>query len=655
MASPPPQAGNSPDRRTPGKPPFANSQAASGEKDLRGTDAGSPAPAPSETAPAPGHREPPHREPIQRDPAQRDPAQREPAQPPREKDWGLEKKKSGMARETKIGFLLVLMLLGAFGYVVYRKLNECPEGLDEQIAQTEEHSLRSEEREERRLERAEEVAAEGNSDPFGDQSEPAAEREFAERPSSHEQRRRPIEIPDLDDATERVQEAREEFQEAREELREAREVAEEAPPRELQEVRAGDEEMAQLTEEAAEARGADGAELVATLEEEADSVDDPPRQRAHERLEGTGGTHHEREQDRREELAAERNVEREAEREDAEGRRLGGFEVASEASGQVTLEAPEMNEPAEEMAREEDRLGDFVAEEVTTNRAISRTKITRPAVQVPTELPEFREREARRERGEERRHGIDLAAAGETLPEALTEDEGMTPIQRRHPGETTVIKKREHALPHAIPTHEERVAEAYPETVGRGHRESEERASPAERPQHAHEPRHEMYTVQPNDNFWSISKRQYGTARLFMALTRYNQNRVADPAQLRPGMEVATPPREVLERNYPELIDKNSADRRHRGEIDTVERSEEKAPAGFFIGPEGHPLYRVGPTDTLTGISQRHLGRSSRWVEIYDRNRNLLKRPDALQIGTVIRLPPDASRLSVVPDGVERR
>lgn len=66
-------------------------------------------------------------------------------------------------------------------------------------------------------------------------------------------------------------------------------------------------------------------------------------------------------------------------------------------------------------------------------------------------------------------------------------------------------------------------------------------------------------------------------------------------------------------------------------------------------------MYRVGPDDTLSGISQRHLGRSSRWTEIYQLNANLLPAADSLKIGMVLRLPHDASQHRIVGGGVEYR
>ena len=59
-------------------------------------------------------------------------------------------------------------------------------------------------------------------------------------------------------------------------------------------------------------------------------------------------------------------------------------------------------------------------------------------------------------------------------------------------------------------------------------------------------------------------------------------------------------------------------------------------------------MYRVGNQDTLTGIAKSHLGRTSRWVQILEMNRNVLRDRNELKIGTVIRLPGDACRVQIV-------
>jgi nucleoid-associated protein YgaU len=180
------------------------------------------------------------------------------------------------------------------------------------------------------------------------------------------------------------------------------------------------------------------------------------------------------------------------------------------------------------------------------------------------------------------------------------------------------------------------------------------------------------YRVAADDNFWKISRKQYGTPRYFQALTRHNQDRVPDPQKLRPGMQVSTPAAAYLEKNYPDLIEKappgavatRGGDSRPAFERPVAESTFDgpaskagnaETAGGYFYSKAGDPLYRIGPDDTLTSIAQRHLGRASRWAEIYEQNRDILKSPDDLTLGTVIRLPGDASRLSLVPESERRR
>jgi len=182
--------------------------------------------------------------------------------------------------------------------------------------------------------------------------------------------------------------------------------------------------------------------------------------------------------------------------------------------------------------------------------------------------------------------------------------------------------------------------------------------------------------VYHDDSFWMISRKQYGTARYYQALMRYNQDRVPDPQKLRPGSQILTPPASVLEQRFPDLIEKpasgsaasnGASDRTVRRPgfekpfaVDDADETATPSPrgtasSGYFYGKSGQPLYRIGPDDTLTGIAQRHLGRASRWQEIYESNQDVLQSPDNLAPGTVIRLPADASRVSLAPDSDRRR
>lgn len=141
--------------------------------------------------------------------------------------------------------------------------------------------------------------------------------------------------------------------------------------------------------------------------------------------------------------------------------------------------------------------------------------------------------------------------------------------------------------------------------------------------------------VEPNDSYWKISRRVYGTSRYFSALALYNSHRIPDPKRLRPGMKVLIPEPDVLEEKYPQLFRDVSATHRE--------------PAGFFVRPDGSAAYRIGERDTLSDIARRHLGRASRWIQIYRLNRQVLSNPNRLKPGTVIVLPDDATDVHMAP------
>ena len=144
------------------------------------------------------------------------------------------------------------------------------------------------------------------------------------------------------------------------------------------------------------------------------------------------------------------------------------------------------------------------------------------------------------------------------------------------------------------------------------------------------------YTVVKNgENYSKISKRVYGTTRYFSALAVFNQHRIAEPKHMRPGMVVLTPSKEILEERYPQLF------------LDSKPRVVE--PAAFLLLEDGSPAYRVGERETLSEISKRFLGRSSRWVEILRLNQSNVKDPNKLKPGTILALPADATEVNVVP------
>lgn len=49
--------------------------------------------------------------------------------------------------------------------------------------------------------------------------------------------------------------------------------------------------------------------------------------------------------------------------------------------------------------------------------------------------------------------------------------------------------------------------------------------------------------------------------------------------------------------------------------------------------------YTVARGDTLSAIAKKHLGNANAWREIFEANRDILKDPDKIQPGQVLKIP----------------
>ncbi|HUY34852.1 MAG TPA: LysM peptidoglycan-binding domain-containing protein [Pirellulales bacterium] len=145
----------------------------------------------------------------------------------------------------------------------------------------------------------------------------------------------------------------------------------------------------------------------------------------------------------------------------------------------------------------------------------------------------------------------------------------------------------------------------------------------------------ETYTVRPNDNYWTISQRVYGTGSYFKALQEFNRDRYPNPDRLDVGDAVSVPDVAVLEQTYPKLCPK----RRHvaaQQRTATFARSRSSAAAGQGA------TYTVAEGDTLFDIARRELGSAERWAEIHDLNRDQLGDDiHYLSPGTRLTMPGD--------------
>ena len=156
-----------------------------------------------------------------------------------------------------------------------------------------------------------------------------------------------------------------------------------------------------------------------------------------------------------------------------------------------------------------------------------------------------------------------------------------------------------------------------------------------------------MYEVLPNDSYWTISERIYGTGAYFRALAEVNRGKAARPDRLSPGLLISTPPIAQLEKDYPDYCPRPNRREAIRN------RAAQNGSTASLAGYTGGRTYVVQEGDTLTSIARNELGKVSRWAEIYQLNRESLgKDYDYLTPGMKLAMPP---RETQSPDRTTRR
>ncbi|NQT16513.1 MAG: LysM peptidoglycan-binding domain-containing protein [Planctomycetes bacterium] len=124
-----------------------------------------------------------------------------------------------------------------------------------------------------------------------------------------------------------------------------------------------------------------------------------------------------------------------------------------------------------------------------------------------------------------------------------------------------------------------------------------------------------VYVVQPNDSYWRISQRVYGTDAYFRALIQHNRSTVPDANRLRVGAQILAPDAAELERRYPDLCPK----------LAHLKAAERRMALGNTRSAAGSGrVYVVQEGDNLFDIARFELGRPTRWTEIVNLNQELL-------------------------------
>ncbi len=153
------------------------------------------------------------------------------------------------------------------------------------------------------------------------------------------------------------------------------------------------------------------------------------------------------------------------------------------------------------------------------------------------------------------------------------------------------------------------------------------------------------YEVQPNDSYWLISKRIYGSGAYFKALAELNRREHPVADQLRVGDSISAPGLAKLVDSFPDLCPSPQRQKILAKRANVVSVS---AQYGNQYG--GGSTYTVEEGDTLYDIARYEMGDASRWVEILQLNRQVLQGDfDYVVPGMKLVMPRGA------PDSLTRR
>lgn len=148
-----------------------------------------------------------------------------------------------------------------------------------------------------------------------------------------------------------------------------------------------------------------------------------------------------------------------------------------------------------------------------------------------------------------------------------------------------------------------------------------------------------QHHVQPNESLYKIAEKYYGDGNQWRTIAKDNEGRVADNGAVREGvtLRIVDPKRglpagETIARDdrKPAFVPVTGPEANRGTKLELKPATKQ---------PQGPMTYTVQSGDTLGEISQKLLGTVRRQHELIALNRDVLKDPDHLRAGMVLKLP----------------
>lgn len=141
--------------------------------------------------------------------------------------------------------------------------------------------------------------------------------------------------------------------------------------------------------------------------------------------------------------------------------------------------------------------------------------------------------------------------------------------------------------------------------------------------------------VSPGESLTAISRKYYGNDSMVKQLAALND--ITDPNEIKEGMRLRIPA------NAPQLVASSHTQRLQAATADrpTTNTNTQTPPVQQpATTPANVKTYTVKAGDTLGEIALKTMGTSRKWQKLYEYNKDVLKDPNHVESGTVLKIPP---------------
>lgn len=150
------------------------------------------------------------------------------------------------------------------------------------------------------------------------------------------------------------------------------------------------------------------------------------------------------------------------------------------------------------------------------------------------------------------------------------------------------------------------------------------------------------HTVQSGDSAYKIAKTYYGSGSAWKKLASYNNGRINADGSVKVGVRIKLPPAEKLGLKATDSLTALKAGENGANKVksDVAVKSADKTKDAVKTEVKSKGgTYTVKAGDTLGKIAQTQLGTTKKWKSLMAANSNLLKDPEDLKVGMVLKLP----------------